>query len=85
MTAMMSYVAMYMIQFQLKTLYTIYDSSLHIVFKPANVMLSFENLQTVDILFRLLYLIENKRFPYNKKTFSRCNHSILPGINILLW
>ena len=75
MTAMMSYVAMYMIQFQLKTLYTIYDSSLHIVFKPANVMLSFENLQTVDILFRLLYLIENKRFPYNKKNLLRRNHS----------
>ena len=32
-------------------------------------MLSFKDLQTVDILFRLLYLIENKRFPYNKKPF----------------
>ena len=30
-------------------------------------MLSFKDLQTVDILFRLLYLRENKRFPYNKK------------------
>ena len=40
-------------------------------------MLSFKDLQTVDILFRLLYLIENKRFPNNNK-------SLLSSV-VLIW